>query len=305
MSCSYEKIKVAVVGLGNVGRGALDAIEAAPDMEIAGIVERDEVVAGLQAAFPHIPVAGSIEQLTKVDVAVLALPTRSVPEMAKRILANGISTVDSFDIHGQDLWRLRCELDPIAKASGAASISSAGWDPGTDSLIRAIFAIQAPRGISYTNFGPGMSMGHTVAVKKVAGVKDALAMTLPMGLGQHKRMVYVELHDGYEIDHVAEAIKQDPYFCHDETHVQAVDDVKELADTGHGVLLERKGIAGKTANQIFRYEIRVTNPAVTGQVLVSAARAAKRMPSGAYTMLEVPLISYLPGNPQEIIERFV
>ncbi|MGE5653280.1 MAG: diaminopimelate dehydrogenase [Bacillota bacterium] len=305
MTCSYDKIRVAVVGLGNVGRGALDAIEVAPDMEIAGIVEREEAIASIQAAFPQTQVVSSIEQLTQVDVAVLAVPTRSVPEMAKRILASGISTVDSFDIHGSDLWQLRCDLDPIAKQAGVASISSAGWDPGTDSLIRAIFAIQAPRGISYTNFGPGMSMGHTVAVKKIAGVRDALAMTLPKGLGQHKRMVYVELLDGYCLEDVAQAIKQDAYFCHDETHVQAVDDVRELADTGHGVLLERKGIAGRTANQIFRYEIRVTNPAVTGQVLVSTARAAKRMSAGAYTMLEVPLVKYLPGNLEEIVKRHV
>ncbi|MGE5654103.1 MAG: diaminopimelate dehydrogenase, partial [Bacillota bacterium] len=219
MTCSSEKIRVAVVGLGHVGRGALDAIEMAHDMEIAGIVEREDAVIRLQSDFPHIPVVCDIGQLDHVDVAVLAVPTRSVPEVAKQILAKGINTVDSFDIHGEELWKLRSSLDPVAKAAGASSISSAGWDPGTDSLVRAIFAIQAPRGLSYTNFGPGMSMGHTVAVKKIAGVRDALAMTLPKGLGQHKRMVYVELLNGYQLDDVAQAIKQDPYFSHDETHV--------------------------------------------------------------------------------------
>jgi diaminopimelate dehydrogenase len=301
-----EKIRVAVIGLGNVGKGTLDAIETAADLDLAGVVVRQHALERARNLLPrHVAVVSHIDQLDAVDVAVLAVPSRSVESVSQPLLEQGISTVDSFDIHGHDLWHLRQKLDLAAKQGGASAILAAGWDPGTDSMIRAIFALQAPRGISYTNFGPGMSMGHTVVAKNKAGVKNALSLTLPMGYGQHKRQVYVELEPGYDLETVSQAIKQDSYFCHDETQVIAVGDVNVLLDMGHGVLMERRGVAGKTANQLFRYESRVTNPALTGQVLVSAARAAKRLPSGAYTMLEVPLVHFLPGTLQSIIEQYV
>lgn len=301
-----ERIRVAVVGFGNVGKGAIDAIDTAADLELAGIVVREHAIERTKGLLPpHLSVVSDIAELEAVDVAVLAVPSRSIAAVAKPLLEQGISTVDSFDIHGTALWQLRQELDEVAQGAGAAAILAAGWDPGTDSMIRAIFALQAPRGISHTNFGPGMSMGHSVAAKKIPGVKNALALTLPQGYGQHKRQVYVELMPGHEFADVAQAIKQDSYFCHDETQVQEVACVEAMLDTGHGVLLERRGVSGKTANQLFRYESRVTNPALTGQILVSSARAAKRLSAGAYTMLEVPLAHFLPGDLQTIIEQFV
>ncbi|NLW17151.1 MAG: diaminopimelate dehydrogenase [Firmicutes bacterium] len=301
-----EKIRVAIVGMGNVGKGALDAIETAGDMQLAGVVVRDHALTRTRDLLPPaVPVVSHIDNLDRVDVAVLAVPSRNVRSVALPLLETGISTVDSFDIHGQELWQLRQDLKRAAQQGGASAIVGAGWDPGTDSMIRAIFALQAPRGISHTNFGPGMSMGHTVAAKKVPGVRDALSLTLPLGYGQHKRQVYVELEPGYELEQVVPAIQQDPYYCHDETQVLAVDDVQSLMNTSHGVVLERRGVAGKTANQLFRYESRITNPALTGQILVSSARAAKRLPPGAYTLLEVPLAHFLPGSLQTIIEQYV
>lgn len=303
---SVEKTRVAVVGLGNVGTGALDAIEAAPDLDLAGVVVREHALCrARQLLPPHVSVVSRMDELGKVDVAVLAVPSRSVEKVAVPLLQQGICTVDSFDIHGSELWRLRQELDQAARQGGASAVIAAGWDPGTDSLIRAILALQAPRGITYTNFGPGMSMGHTVVAKEKEGVKNALSLTLPIGYGQHRRQVYVELEPGYALETIANAIKQDPYFSHDETHVFAVKDVAKLTDTGHGVVMERHGTAGKTANQFFRYESRVTNPALTGQVMVSSARAAKRQPPGAYTILEIPIVSFLPGTLQSIIEQYV
>ena len=84
----------------------------------------------------------------------------------------------------------------MARENGCVSILSAGWDPGSDSMVRALMLAMAPNGLTYTDFGPGRSMGHTVAVKAIAGVKDALSMTIPLGTGIHRRMVYVELEDG-------------------------------------------------------------------------------------------------------------
>ena len=297
-----KKIRAAIVGYGNIGKYVLEALEAAPDFEVAGIIRRNpnDIPDELKAY----TVTDSITKLDKVDVAVLATPTRSVEEHAKEILALGINTVDSFDIHG-GIVDLRRSLDAVAKAHNTVAVISAGWDPGSDSVVRTLLEAIAPKGITYTNFGPGMSMGHTVAVKAIEGVKAALSMTIPTGTGIHRRMVYIELNDGYEFDKVAAAIKADPYFVNDETHVKLVPSVDALLDMGHGVNLTRKGVSGKTQNQLFEFNMRINNPALTAQVLVCVARAAMRQQPGCYTMVEIPVIDLLPGGREEWIAHLV
>ena len=222
-----NKIKAAVVGYGNIGKYVVEALEAAPDFEVAGIVRRASSVAS--AGESKYPVVSSLEQLEKVDVAILCTPSRLVEKSAEEALKLGISTVDSYDIHS-GIADTRTRLDAIAKEHNAAALISAGWDPGSDSVVRALLEVCAPQGITYTNFGPGMSMGHTVAVKAIEGVKAALSMTIPVGTGIHRRMVYIELKEGYDFDTVAEAIKNDAYFVHDETHVTKVESVDALLD---------------------------------------------------------------------------
>lgn len=288
-----DKKRIAIVGYGNIGRYTLEAIVASPDFEIAGIIRRNPADRADISA--EIPVVGSIKELDKVDVAILATPTRSVEEHANEILAMGINTVDSFDIHTQ-IPALRKRLDAKAKEGNAVAVLSAGWDPGSDSVVRALLEAIAPKGITYTNFGPGMSMGHTVAVKSKEGVKDALSMTIPLGTGIHRRMVYVELLPGYDLETVAKAVKEDPYFSSDETHVMAVESVDALKDMGHGVNMVRKGVSGKTHSQRFEFDMAINNPALTAQILVACARATFRLQPGCYTMIEIPVIDLLPGD---------
>jgi len=298
-----EKIKVAVVGYGNVGRFALEALEAAPDMEIAGIVRRNgNNNCPLELTKYH--VVSDIRDLGKVDVAILACPTRSCPEYAKQILPLGINTVDSFDIH-TSIMDYRSELMPINQATNTVSVIAAGWDPGSDSIVRTLMQSLAPKGLSYTNFGPGMSMGHSVCVRSKKGVKNALSVTIPLGEGIHRRMVYVELEEGYTLEQVTKDIKADPYFANDETHVFAVDSVDAVRDMGHGVNLVRKGVSGKTQNQRFEFNMSINNPALTGQVLVNVARASLRLQAGCYTMVEIPVIDMLPGQREDWIGKLV
>jgi len=297
-----EKIRAAVVGYGNIGRYVLEALECAPDFEIAGIVRRD--AANIPVELKNYPVVSTITDLEGIDVAILCTPTRSVEKYAKACLELGINTVDSFDIHGQ-IVQLRKSLDETAKKYNAVSVISAGWDPGSDSVIRTLLEALAPKGITYTNFGPGMSMGHTVAVKAVEGVRAALSMTIPTGTGVHRRMVYMELQEGYDFQAVAQAIKSDDYFIHDETHVFQVQDVEALRDMGHGVLMERKGVSGKTQNQLFRFDMRINNPALTAQALVGVARASMKQQPGAYTMIELPVVDLLPGEKEGWIQKLV
>ena len=297
-----NKIRAAIVGYGNIGQYVLDAIIASPDFEVAGIVRRDP--SNVPDELKKYQVVKSIKELKDVSVAVLCTPTRSVEEYAKECLALGINTVDSYDIHG-GIVNLRRELDAVAKANNTVSIISAGWDPGTDSMIRSMFEFMAPKGVTYTNFGPGMSMGHTVAVKAIKGVKAALSMTIPLGTSIHRRMVYIEVEEGYNFADVAAAIKSDDYFAHDETHVMQVENVDNLKDMGHGVNMVRKGVSGATQNQLLDFNMKINNPALTAQVLVASARATMKQAPGAYTMIEVPVIDYIYGDKEALIKKLV
>ncbi|MBR1755128.1 MAG: diaminopimelate dehydrogenase [Bacteroidaceae bacterium] len=298
-----KKIRAAVVGYGNIGKYTVEALLEAPDFEIAGIVRR-RGAEDCPKELEGFKVVKDIRELEGVDVAILATPTRSVEAYAKDILALGINTVDSFDIHTQ-IVSLRRSLDAAAKAGNAVSIISAGWDPGSDSIVRTLMESLAPKGITYTNFGPGRSMGHSVCVRSKAGVKDALSMTIPVGQGIHRRMVYVELEEGADLDEVTAAIKADPYFASDETHVFQVESVDALNDVGHGVNLVRKGVSGQTHNQLFEFNMKINNPALTAQVLVNVARASMRQQPGCYTMIEIPVIDLLSGDREAIVGHLV
>ena len=296
-------MKVAILGYGNIGRAAEEAIKAAPDMELAGIFHHNDCldkISNVQCQMSN----GECP----ADAVLICTPTREVQKFATVLAARGICTVDSFDIHGQ-IWNLRSSLDAVCQANKCVSIISAGWDPGSDSMIRALLMTLAPKGITYTNFGPGRSMGHTVAAKAIKGVKNALSMTIPLGTGIHRRMVYIELEEGADFKTVEAAILADDYFAHDETHVIAVESVDALNNVAHGVNLVRSGVSGETHNQRFEFNMAINNPALTGQVMVSCARAAFRMKTrgqfGAKTMIELAPIDLLAGDTESLVKALV
>ncbi|MDD3727205.1 MAG: diaminopimelate dehydrogenase, partial [Dysgonamonadaceae bacterium] len=201
-----KKTRAAIIGYGNIGKYVIDTILHSSDFEIVGIVRRNP--SDTPPELKNFVITDSITKLTNVDVAILCLPSRIVENAAKECLALGINTVDSFDIHSKIL-SLRNSLSVFAKKQNAVAVVSAGWDPGSDSIVRALMQAMSPSGITYTNFGPGMSMGHTVAAKAIDGVENALSMTIPTGTGIHRRMVYVEIKEGYKLDEIAHAIKTD------------------------------------------------------------------------------------------------
>ncbi|MDR2239537.1 MAG: diaminopimelate dehydrogenase [Zoogloeaceae bacterium] len=295
--------RIAVVGYGNIGQYAAQAVEASPDFELAGVVRRD-AGAPKPRELANIAVVDDIGALGKIDAALLCTPTRSVPEHAKKYLALGINTVDSYDIHTSFL-QLRKELMPVALQHNAVAIISAGWDPGSDSVIRALLEACAPKGLTWTNFGPGMSMGHSVAAKAIPGVANALSMTIPLGTGIHRRVVYVQLAAGATLDEVSQKIKADDYFSHDETHVIAVPDIDAVTDIGHGVNLVRKGASGQTGNQRFEFNMQINNPALTSQIMLACARATFKQKPGVYTMPEIPVIDLLHGDKESLLARLV
>ena len=288
-----KKIRAAVVGYGNIGQYSVQALEAARDFEIAGIVRRQGDKDKPLELTPY-EVVDDITKLKDVDVAILATPTRKCPEYSEKITALGINTVDSFDIHGSIL-DYRTKQMENNKRTNTVSVISAGWDPGSDSIVRVLLESLAPEGLSYTNFGPGRSMGHSVVARSKKGVKDALSMTIPLGEGIHRRT----------LEEVTKEIKADDYFAHDELHVFAVPSVAALNDVGHGVHMTRKGVSGKTHNQRFSFDMSINNPALTAQVLVNVARASFRLAPGCYTMPEIPVIDMLPGSREDVIATLV
>jgi diaminopimelate dehydrogenase len=292
-------IRAAVVGYGNTGQAAVEAIRASSDFELAGVVRRsmpDEPCG--------YPVATGIAKLGRVDAALLCTPTRLMPDTAETLLRQGISTVDSFDVHS-GILSVRKRLDPIAQENGRVAVVASGWDPGSDSVIRALMQAMTPAGVTFTNFGPGVSMGHSAAARSVNGVKDAISMTIPKGTGQHRRMVYVSLDGSADFETVKAEILADPYFSHDESYVNLVEDVSALRNASHGVNIDRLGASGTTSNQRFVYAHTVDGAALTAAMLVASARAALRLKPGAYTLIEIPMVDFLPGRREEWIEKLV
>ena len=306
-----KKFTVAIHSLGNIGRCAVEAALAAPDCECLGVVRRKESLGKNAQDLRGVQDFESLEALVaakgRPQVVLLCGPSRSVPQTASQLLAQGYNTVDSFDIHG-DIGGLMAKLQPAAEQGKAACITAAGWDPGTDSVLRALFEAMVPKGTTFTNFGRGRSMGHSVAARAVEGVADAVSITIPVGGGRHSRLVYVLLEQGQNLDTVRARIKADNYFAHDDLEVRQCQTAQELefvADQSHGVLMERTGASGMTDNQILKFDMRINNPALTAQVLLSCARATTRMEPGCYTLIDVPPVKLLAGERMEHVRRFV
>lgn len=301
-----QKIKVAVMGCGHIGSYAVRAARMSADMELLGVVELENCLDRVNHEFPGIAAVDDIQSLPqKPDVVILTVPSRSVEKTAPALLNQGIRTVDCFDMHGEPFLHLRALLEPAAKTSGAAAVMGAGVDPGMSTVIRALFEVWAPTGLTYVTYGPGMSMGHTVAAKSYPGVKDALSITRPGDPGCHNRDLYLELEPGVDFEQVKAAILTDPYFVHDSVRVFQVPDVTPLVDMGHAIQIQRKGGASGVDNQLLHFDTTFHNPASTAQVMIAAARAVTRQAPGAYTMLEIPPLYYLPYPLEEVMQRIV
>lgn len=304
-------IKAAVHGLGNIGKHVIDSLSVAADIECIGVVRRAKSLGKNPLDLKGVPDFASIDDLIakqgKPDVVILCGPSRSVPGDAAFYLAKGLCTVDSFDIH-TEIPALVTELDVVARKHGGKCITAAGWDPGTDSLLRAVFEAMVPCGTTFTNFGRGRSMGHSVAARAIKGVADATSITIPIGGGRHSRLVYILTEQGASFEAVKKDLAADPYFSHDPLDVREVKSPEEMAlvaDNSHGVLMERIGASGTVSNQRLTFDMRIDNPALTAQVLVSCARAVTRMPEGCHTLIDVPPVALLPGERMDHIARLV
>lgn len=306
-----EKIKVSVHGLGNIGKYVIEAVEASTDIECIGVVRRAKSIGTNKLDLRSCSEFPSLAELQaakgKPDVALICTPSRHAFEDDSLYIQQGINTVDSFDIH-EEIPSMVEKLGAIAKNNKCVAITAAGWDPGTDSVFRALFQAMVPVGTTFTNFGRGRSMGHSAAARAIKGVADAISITIPMGGGRHSRLVYVILEKGESLEEVKARIAADAYFAKDPLEVRSVPTSGDLAlvcDASHGVLMERTGASGFTANQKLSFDMRIDNPALTAQIMVSCARASVRLEPGSYTMIDIPPVALLHGGRMSIIKQLV
>lgn len=306
-------IKVGIIGYGNLGKGVEKAVSAAADMELVGVFTRrsPETLKTLSGAKAY--AAAELENFVgKADVMVLCGGSATdLPEQTVKY-AKMFNVVDSFDTHA-NVPEHFAAVDKAAKEGGNVGVISVGWDPGLFSIARLLFGAVLPDGKDYTFWGRGVSQGHSDAVRRVAGVKDARQYTVPVEQAvarvrrgempelsareKHLRECYVVLEEGADAARVEREIKEMPnYFADYDTTVHFVSEEelqKNHAGLPHGGFVLRSGRTGENKH-LLEFSLKLdSNPEFTGSVLAAYARAAARLSwegkSGAMTAFDIPL----------------
>lgn len=283
------KRRLTIIGLGKVGLACGKAVGASDDLTVAGIVRR-EANLGLPLPAPvgAARVVGDASEIEAIDVAVICLPPHLVTEAAIDLLQHHIPVVEAAILPASDRAKHREVLERVASHHRVAAVTGAGWNPGMLSVFRGLFAAMSPKGHTQARDRPGVSLHHTLAARAVAGIKDALCTELQAEGGRTQRYVYVELEVGADAAAAAAAVKADPLFTDEETLVIPVPNLAELQEEGHGVVLERLGLAAGDAHQRFLLEGRFDLSSVTAQVMIAAARAIPLLTPGVHRLTDIP-----------------
>ena len=310
------KIRVGIFGYGNLGKGVENAIAQNPDMELAAVFTRRNPDA-LTIQTPGVPVfhEDELEHMQdELDVLVLCGGSATDLPVQTPKYAGLYNVVDSFDTHAK-IPEHFAQVDEAAKNSGKIAVISAGWDPGMFSLNRLYAGVILPEGRDYTFWGRGVSQGHSDAIRRIAGVKDARQYTVPVPEAaeavrsgsqpelttrqKHTRECFVVAEDGADLAAIEKEIKTMPnYFADYDTTVTYISQEELDRDhkgLPHGGSVIRTGVTGKEKEHqhVIEYSLKLdSNPEFTGSVLVACARAAYRMNQegmkGCKTILDIP-----------------
>ena len=309
-------IRIGIISYGNLGKGVEIAVGAAPDMELAAVFTRRDP-ASLTIATEGVPVVAAAEAEAwkdRIDVMIVCGGSATDLPVQTPQYAQWFNVVDSFDTHAR-IPEHFANVDAAAKASGKIGVISCGWDPGMFSLARAYANAILPDGRDYTFWGKGVSQGHSDAIRRVPGVKDARQYTIPVESAleavragedpelttrqKHTRECFVVLEEGADAAAVEREIKEMPnYFADYDTTVHFISEEelqRDHAELPHGGIVFRTGATGraKEHKHIIEYKLKLdSNPEFTTSVLAACARAAYRMnaegQSGCRTMLDIP-----------------
>ena len=310
-----DKIKIGIVGYGNIGRGVEQAIKRNDDMELAAVfTRRDPATVSIQtegAAVKHFD--DMVSMKGEVDVMILCGGSATdLPVIGPEVAAS-FNTIDSFDTHAK-IPEYFANVDKAAKEGNNISIISVGWDPGMFSLNRLYANAILPDGNDYTFWGKGVSQGHSDAIRRVEGVKDGKQYTIPVEAAlkavrngenpelttrqKHTRECFVVAEEGADLAQIENDIKTMPnYFSDYDTTVHFISEEELKRDHSgipHGGFVIRSGKTGwnDENNHVIEYSLKLdSNPEFTSSVLVAYARAAYRMnkegQSGAKTVFDV------------------
>ncbi len=280
-----KKIRLAVIGLGNLGRKCTEAIISDPATVLAGIVLRS---GSSPAPWLKVPGVTHISELKEVDAALICVPPDAVMGMAKDLLQSRIPVVECARLHGEAFLRHKSEIHRVALLHRVPAVVGAGCDPGALSLFRSQFALLVPHGHTETSLHTGTSLHHTLAAEGIKGVRKALATELKSVEGTIQRYVYVELEPSADAAEVEYAIIHDPLFLDEQTLVFPVPSIAALEETNRGVLLERRAAAGETGHSSFLLEARFDEAGLAARMMLAAARSLPSLQAGAYSLLDLP-----------------
>ncbi len=324
-------IRVGIIGYGNLGKGVELAVSQQEDMELVAIFSR-RGKEGLQTIndatiVEHIDAIPSYQEA--IDVMILCGGSATdLPEQTPQY-THLFNTVDSFDNHSEIAQHYQ-KLDPIAKENQTVSVLSVGWDPGLFSLNRVLMEVILPNGLTHTFWGKGVSQGHSDAIRRIPGVKNAVQYTIPStkaieqvrdGLGEslttsdkHVRECYVVAEEQADKEEIEETIVKMPnYFADYETIVHLIDEEtlkNEHQQMPHGGFVIRSGETSQNTKQLAEFSLTLeSNPEFTASVLVACARAANALAKlnqyGAKTILDIPLRYLSPKSYDAILREDV
>ncbi len=305
-------IKLAIVGYGNLGRGVESAVRQNADMELVGIfTRRAPEQVQVQSGVPVLPYAAIGDYAGKIDVLILCGGSAvDLPQMTPA-LAEKFNVVDSFDNHSRIPEHIQA-VEQAARASGHTAAVSCGWDPGLFSLARVYAQAALPQGQTYTFWGPGISQGHSDAIRRIPGVLDARQYTLPVEAAveqvrrgenpqlttrqKHTRLCYVVAEPGADLEAIRRQIRQMPaYFADYDTTVHFITQ-QELNGNHlkmrHGGSVIRSGKTAQGDSHTVEFSLNLeSNPQFTSSVLVACARAVMRMhrrgETGCFTLPQI------------------
>lgn len=319
-----NKIRVGIVGYGNLGKGVRKAINQNPDMELEAIFTRREVskVSENDNLMVHISKIGDF----KDEIDVMILCGGSATDLVEQgpMVAEMFNTVDSFDTHAKIPAYFE-KMNEVSSASGNLSIISVGWDPGLFSLNRLLGNAVLPNGKDYTFWGKGVSQGHSDAIRRIQGVKNGIQYTIPIEAAlervrsgenpdlttreKHLRECFVVAEEGADKTKIEEEIKNMPnYFSDYDTTVHFITKEELKRDHSgmpHGGFVIRTGETGEGTKQRIEFSLELgSNPEFTSSVLVAYARAISKMAKegkkGALTVFDVPFGYLSSKTPAEL-----
>ena len=317
-------IKIGIVGYGNLGRGVEKAVNRSGDMELAAVfTRRDPSTLKIASDVPVKHIDDALAMRDEIDVMILCGGSATdLPEMGPRF-ARDFNTIDSFDTHAR-IPEYFDAVDAMAKSGGNVSIISVGWDPGMFSINRVYGESVLPDGATYTFWGKGVSQGHSDAIRRVKGVKNAIQYTVPVEAAidavrsgsapelttrqKHLRECWVVAEEGADLAAIEQEIKTMPnYFADYDTTVNFISEEELKANHSkmpHGGFVIRTGTTGGN-NHIIEYSLKLdSNPEFTSSVLVTYARAAYRLSKagdcGAKTVLDIAPAMLSPKSGEDL-----